>query len=203
MNKHFVTLLVAAGLLASVHTPVFASAEDDMKAMEDAADRVRQGGADFRAELQKIREERKRLEVDRKRMQAQQEADRKREAEDAREQAKRDAAALASAKQEKERLALLASQERSRRDAAAKAEAAEKARQAALAEQHEKEERMARAQAALQLMKAQTGPSGYDSESTPQKSQSKSQLPPSQITGQDKAAKALQQMKAESGPSAF
>jgi hypothetical protein len=205
MNIKFTAAMLAAGLISMANTPVLAGAEEDMKAMEAAAERVKKGADDFRAELQRIREERKQAAAERKRLQAQQEAERRREADEAREQARRDAAALASAKQDKERIALAAAQERSRREAAARAEAAEKVRQAALAAQKEREEKIARAQAALAAMKADTGPAGYEaaapqSQAATPRVVANKVVEEKELTPQQRAIQAMQQMRDDRGP---
>lgn len=205
MNIKFTAAMLAAGLITMANTPVLAGTEEDMKAMEAAAERVKKGADDFRAELQRIREERKQAAAERKRLQAQQEAERKRESEEAREQARRDAAALAAAKQDKERVALAAAQEKARREAAARAEAAEKVRRAALAAQQEREEKIARAQAALAAMKADTGPAGYEaaapqSQAAAPKALPKKEVDEKDLTPQERAIRAMQQMRDDRGP---
>jgi chromosome segregation ATPase len=198
MNTRYATLLLAAGLSAASPMLVQAGEAEDMKAMEAAAERVKKGADDFRAELQRIREERKRLQEEQKRIHVQQEAERRREADDEREQARKDAAALALAKQEKERQALAAAQEKARKEAAARAAEAERKRQAALAEQRDKEQRIARAQAALEALKSQGASVGYEDANATAPTAHAAQE--QELTAQERAIKAMQEAKAQSGP---
>jgi colicin import membrane protein len=198
MNTQMATLLVAVGMMASIGTPVMAANnEADLKAMEAAAERVKQGGAEFKEELKRIREERKLKEA--------REAEARRQAaERARQEAARQAAAEAAAKREKERLAALeAAQEKARREAEARAAAkAERERLAALAAQREKEEKKAKALAALAKMKAQGSTVGYES-TQPAQQQAQQKPPQRKLTEQEKAIKAMQALRAQTGPKAY
>lgn len=132
--------MVAGWLLTVPQAPAWAGAEEDMKAMEAAAERVKKSAEDFRAELRRIREERART-------QAQYALERKREADARAEQDRKDAIALAAAQKEGELKAreLRAAQEKARREAVLRAERAEQQRQAVLDLQREMEDRIASA----------------------------------------------------------
>lgn len=131
-----VALMMAACLLGAGQGPAWAGTEEeDMKAMEAAAERVKKSAAEFRLELQRIRAERART-------QNQFAEERKREAVERAEQDRKDAIALAAAQKESEQKArdLRAAQEKARRDALLRAERAEQQRQAVLAMQREMED---------------------------------------------------------------
>jgi membrane protein involved in colicin uptake len=164
-------VLAASSLLAFLSMPVQAANEEDeqLKAMEAAAERVKQGAKDFEENLKRVRAERQRAQEERERLQTKQAAERKLEEERARDQAAKDASALAAAK-DKERKALQAAQEQARREAAARVEQAERERKAELAEKVAREEKLARAKAALEKMNAQRGMS-WDSGGAPQQAQ--------------------------------
>lgn len=142
MNVQNALLILATGLLCATQLPVWAGTEEDMKAMEAAAERVKKSAEDFRAELRRIREERAHT-------QAQYALERKREADARAEQDRRDAIALAAAQKDGEQKAreLKAAQEKARREAVLRAERAEQQRQAVLDLQREMEDRIASAHA--------------------------------------------------------
>lgn len=163
MKKFLITSTFAACLFAPA-TQAAESKGDVFQEMEAAAERIRQSGEQFRAELKKAREERLRL-------QKKQEAERKQEEEHERQQAEEDAARLAAIKSAQERKALEMAQEKSRKETRAKAEQLEMARkseleslqvnelaahQAAISTQEmTREERMARARTALAQARAE------------------------------------------------
>lgn len=121
-------------------------------AMSAAGERIRQTGAQIRADIQEMREVRRQ----RAALEAKQQAERKKEAERARQQAKKDAEQLAAAKEAKQRQALEAAQARARQEAADRAAKAERERKLALDAQRALEEKLAKEQAA----KAQAAKSG-------------------------------------------
>lgn len=141
------------------------SSDARLQEMEAAAERVRQSGEQFKAELKKARE-------DRMRLQKKQEADRIKEAERERQQAAEDSARLAAIKSARERRALELALEKSRKETRARAEQEELARQNELeivqvnelaahqatlsTDELSREERMARARAALAAARAET-----------------------------------------------
>jgi len=191
-----------------VSTPIQAAdpADSVVQQMEAAAERIRQSGEQFRAELKKAREERLRL-------QKKQEAERKQEEERELRQAAEDAARLAAIKSAQERKALEVAQEKSRKESRAKAEQAELARkseleslqvnelaahQAAISTQEvTREERMARARAALAQARAEAA-----QEPTAFGDTKKSE----QDLIMEKAARAqaaLQRIKLDNAPKAF
>lgn len=142
MNIQNALLVIAAGLLVTVPFQARAGTEEDMKAMEAAAERIKKSADDFRAELRRIREERARTLT-------QHAIERKREADERAEQDRKDAIALAAAQREGEQKAreLRVAQEKARREALLRAERAEQQRQAVLDMQREMEDRIAHAQA--------------------------------------------------------
>lgn len=166
MKPSLALIAMSACLMIPVSTPIQAAdpADSVVQQMEAAAERIRQSGEQFRAELKKAREERLRL-------QKKQEAERKAEEERERREAEEDAARLAAIKSAQERKALEVAQEKSRKESRAKAEQAELARkseleslqvnelaahQAAISTQEmTREERMARARAALAQARAE------------------------------------------------
>lgn len=143
MHVRNVALMMAVGLLGASQMPAWAGEEEDMKAMEAAAERIKKSAADFRVELQRIREERKRI-------QSRHALERQREAVERAEQDRKDAVALAAAKRsggEQKVRELKAAQEQARREAALRAERAEQQRQMVLDMQREMEDRIASTQA--------------------------------------------------------
>jgi hypothetical protein len=127
---------------ANPDTPGSAMSGDDLKA---ASERIRQTGTNIQSD---IREALRRARAQRAVLEAQQAAERKREAERARRQAARDAALMAAAKQAKERQALEAAQAQARKEAEMRQAKVERERQLALQAQRALEEKLAREQQA-------------------------------------------------------
>lgn len=205
MNKFLFTSILAVCLLA----PAVQAAEgkgDVFQEMEAAAERIRQSGEQFRAELKKAREERLRL-------QKKQEAERKQEEERERQQAEEDAARLAAIKSAQERKALELAQEKARKEIRVKAEQAEQARKSALenlqvnelaahqaaisTQEMTREERMARARAVLAQARAEAAQEARAFEETKKSEQDLI------MEKASRAQAALLQIRQDKSPKAF
>lgn len=140
MKNKFVSLWVIASLAIAMSSFSLASKAEVTKEKE-VADRIHQANQAFRADIQRIREERIRLKEEQKRIQVQEAIDRKREAVAREEQRKQNAAALVEAKRESEQKAsaLLAQQEKEKLEAQVKALKAERERQVALLAERERQ----------------------------------------------------------------
>lgn len=117
-----------------------ATSGDELNA---ASERIRDTGRQMQKDIQeKLRQVRAQRAV----LEARQAAERKQEAEHARQQAEKDRAALTATRESKQREALLASQEKARREAAARAAELEQTRLAELKEKEDEEAALERAQ---------------------------------------------------------
>lgn len=114
--------------------------DQDLKAV---GERIRQTGHQMQKEIQ---EKLERLRKERAALVARQAAERKQETERANQQAEKDRAALAAAKEARQREALLAAQDKARREAAERAAELERAHQAELKAKEEEEAALERAQ---------------------------------------------------------
>jgi hypothetical protein len=134
--------LLAGGNICAAEsgTPSDTLSDDALKA---TSERIRQTGQQMQRDIQ---EKLERLRKERAALVARQAAERKQETERARQQAEKDRAALAAAKESKQREALLASQEKARREAAVRAAELEQTRLAALKEKEDEEAALERAQ---------------------------------------------------------
>ena len=168
MNNKFVSLWVIAGLAISMNSPTLANSAEVSKEKE-VADRIQQANKEFRADIQRIREERIRLKEEQKRMQAQAVIEQKREAAAREELRKKNAVAMVEAKRESEQKAreLLAQQEKEKRDEQAKAAQAERERQVAMLAERERlaalAERLARLEKEEKLVKERAAKLDVDS----------------------------------------
>ena len=138
-----------AGSVFAADATSSATSRDDLNA---ASERIRDTGHQMQKDIQeKLRQVRAQRAV----LEARQAAERKQEAERAKQQADKDRAALAAIKEAKQREALLASQEKARREAAARAVELEQTRLAELKEKEDEEAALERAQkASLDAYKA-------------------------------------------------
>ena len=129
-----------AGSVFAADATSSATSRDDLNA---ASERIRDTGHQMQKDIQeKLRQVRAQRAV----LEARQAAERKQEAERAKQQADKDRAALAAIKEAKQREALAAAQEKARREAVARATEIERARQAELKEKEEQEATLLRAQ---------------------------------------------------------
>ena len=142
MNNKFFSLWILASLVISISSPSLAADTKVSKEVE-VAERMKQSSMEMRADIQRIREERIRINEDQKRMLIQQAVERKREAAAREEQIRKNAAALVQARQHSEQKAraLIAEQEKAKLEAEAKALQAERERQVVMADRLAKLER--------------------------------------------------------------
>ncbi len=122
-------------------------------ALDAASERIRQTGAQLKADIEAMREARRK----RAALEERQEAERKREAELARLQAQRDAEKLAAAKEAKQRQAMEAALAQARKEAEERAAKAERERLAAIEAQRALEEKLAKEVAAKQKVLKESG----------------------------------------------
>jgi ATPase subunit of ABC transporter with duplicated ATPase domains len=127
-----------------------ASSQD---ALDAASERIRQTGAQIKADIAAMREARRQ----RAALEARQEAERRKEAERAREQSQKDAAQLAAAKEAKQRQSIEAQLAQARREAEERAAKAERERLAAIQAQRALEEKLAKEVAAKQKVLKESG----------------------------------------------
>jgi hypothetical protein len=123
------------------------------EALDAASERIRQTGAQIKADIAAMRETRRQ----RAALEAKQEAERRKEAERAREQAQKDAAQLAAAKEAKQRQSIEAALAQARKEAEERAAKAERERQAAIDANRALEEKLAKELAAKEKAYEEAG----------------------------------------------
>lgn len=168
MKNKFVSLWMIASLAIAMSSFSLASKAEVTKEKE-AADRIHQANQAFRADIQRIREERIRLKEEQKRAQVKEALERKREAAVLEVQRKKNAAALVEAKRESEQKARLlqAQQEKEKLEAQVKALQADRERQIALLAERERQvalvERLAKLEKEEKLVKERAAKFEVDS----------------------------------------